>query len=126
MSSDGDDRRTFFGFEIFHSGIFWARKILIYVGFFCVFKTFCIMLLMKQKMFFGVSNVVSEKALAAIRHRFFFGGGGLNFVQGLLGFVKNCIFFLFLSTFDHPRNLKSGVPPPPYNWVPQKELLDSK
>ena len=35
------------------------------------------MLLMKQKMFFGVSNVVSEKALTAIRHRFFFGGGGL-------------------------------------------------
>ena len=34
MSSDGDDRRTFLGFEIFHSGIFWARKILIYVGFF--------------------------------------------------------------------------------------------
>ena len=32
------------------------------------------MLLMKQKMFFGVSNVVSEKALTAIRHKFFFGG----------------------------------------------------
>ena len=95
MSSDGDDRRTFFGFEIFHPGIFWARKILIYVGFFCVFKTFCIMLLMKQKMFFGVSNVVSEKALTAIRHRFFFWGGGGYFVQGLLGFVRNCIFFYF-------------------------------
>ena len=87
MSSDWDDRRTFFGFEIFDSGIFWVKKILIYVGFvFCVFKTFCIMLLMKQKMFLGVSNVVSEKALTAIRHRFFWGAGGLNFVQGFLGF----------------------------------------
>ena len=34
MSSDGDDQRTFFGFEIFDSGIFGLRKILIYVGFF--------------------------------------------------------------------------------------------
>ena len=41
------------------------------------------MLLMKQKMFFGVSNVVSEKALTAIRHRFFFlGGGGVKFCAG--------------------------------------------
>ena len=76
MSSDGDDQRTFFGFEIFDSGIFGVRKILIYVVFFCVFKTFCIMLLMKQKMFLGVSNVVTGKALTAIRHRFFFGGEG--------------------------------------------------
>ena len=40
------------------------------------------MLLMKQKMFFGVSNVVSEKALTAIRHRFFFEGGGVKFCAG--------------------------------------------
>ena len=26
ISSDGDDRRIFFGFEIFDSGIFWVRK----------------------------------------------------------------------------------------------------
>ena len=73
------------------------------------------MLLMKQNMFLGVSRVVSEKALTAIRHREFLisaGGGG-----GEKG---------FLSAFEHPRNLKSGVPRPPENWVPQKELLDSK
>ena len=37
------------------------------------------MLLMKQNMFLGVSRVVSEKALTAIRHREFLisaGGGG--------------------------------------------------
>ena len=26
ISSDGDDRRIFFGFEIFDSGNFWVRK----------------------------------------------------------------------------------------------------
>ena len=51
-----------------------------------------LMLLMKQKMFLGVSSVVSEKALTNIRHGyiyiffFFCGGGGLIFVQGFLGF----------------------------------------
>ena len=45
-----------------------VRKILIYVGIFFRIEnilklSFCIMLLMKQKMFLGVSSVVSEKAL---------------------------------------------------------------
>ena len=51
--------------------------------------SFCIMLVMKHKMFFGVSSVVSEKALTNIRHGYtyiFFFGGGLIFVQGFLGF----------------------------------------
>ena len=51
--------------------------------------SFCIMLVMKQKMFLGVSSVVSEKALTNIRHGyiyFFRRAGGLIFVQGFLGF----------------------------------------
>ena len=38
--------------------------------------SFCIMLVMKQKMFLGVSSVVSEKALTNNRHRNVFGGVG--------------------------------------------------
>ena len=55
------------------------------------------MLVMKQKMFLGVSSVVSEKALTNIRHGyFFFGGGrGLIFVQGFLGFCKKPYWFFF-------------------------------
>ena len=34
ISSDGDDQRIFFGFEIFDSRIFWSRKI--WQVFFCV------------------------------------------------------------------------------------------
>ena len=50
--------------------------------------SFCIsMLLMKQKMFLGVSSVISEKAFIDIRHGIF-SGGGLIFVQG---------FFVFCS-----------------------------
>ena len=47
------------------------------------------MSVMKQKMFLGVSSVVSEKALTNIRHGYiyiFFLGGGVIFVQGFLGF----------------------------------------
>ena len=73
-----------------------VTKILISVGIFLRIQnnlklSFCIMLVMKHKMFFGVSSVVSEKALTNIRHGytyiyFFFGGGGLIFVRGFLGF----------------------------------------
>ena len=38
--------------------------------------SFCIMLLMKQKMFLGVSSVDGEKAFIDIRHEIFSGGGG--------------------------------------------------
>ena len=47
------------------------------------------MLLMKQKMFLGVSSVFNGKALTDIRHGFFFlagGGEGFLFVQGFFGF----------------------------------------
>ena len=38
--------------------------------------SFCIMLLMKQKMFLGVSSVDGEKAFIDIRHGIFSRGGG--------------------------------------------------
>ena len=49
-------------------GFFLVKKILIYVGIFWRIQnilklSFCKMLLMKKKMFLGVSSVVSEKAL---------------------------------------------------------------
>ena len=44
--------------------------------------SFCMMLLMKQKMFLGVSSVVSEKAFIDIRHGIF-SGGGVNFCAGI-------------------------------------------
>ena len=79
-----------------------VTKILIYVGIFLRIQnnlklSFCIMLVMKQKIFLGVSSVVSEKALTNIGHGyFFFGGGrGLIFVQGFLGFCKKPYWFFF-------------------------------
>ena len=45
-------------------------------------------------------------------------GGGVIFVQGFCGFCKKPYGFFFggegwfLSAFEHPRNLKSGVPHP--------------
>ena len=45
--------------------------------------SFCIMLLMKQKMFLGVSSVDGEKAFIDIRHEIFSGGGGGNFCAGI-------------------------------------------
>ena len=47
--------------------------------------SFCIMLLMKQKMFLGVSSVDGEKAFIDIRHGIF-SGGGVIFVQGFFAF----------------------------------------
>ena len=44
--------------------------------------SFCMMLLMKQKMFLGVSSVVSEKAFIDIRHGIF-SGGGVNCCAGI-------------------------------------------
>ena len=96
--------KDLFGFEIFDSGIFSLTKVLIYVGIFWRIQNilklpFCIMLLMKQKMFLGVSSV-SWVFWGFVRNYGFFSGGG--------GEVW------FLSTFEHPRNLKSGVPPSPW------------
>ena len=129
--------KDFFEFEIFDSGIIFIRKILIHVGIFLRIQnnlklSFCIKLVMKQKMFLGVSSVVSEKAFIDIRHGIF-SGGGVNFSAGIfLRFVRNPMDFFqggegwFLSAFEHPCNLKSGVLPPPENRVPQKKLLHSK
>ena len=44
------------------------------------------MLLMKQKMFLGVSSVDGEKAFIDIRHGIFSGGGGGIFVKGFFAF----------------------------------------
>ena len=81
ISFDGDDRRIFVGFKIFDSAIFFVRKILIYAAIFLRIQnnlklSFCIMLLMKQKMFLGVSSVDGEKVFIDIRHGIFSGGGG--------------------------------------------------
>ena len=55
--------------------------------------SFCIKLVMKQKMFLGVSSVVSEKAFIDIRHGIF-SGGGVNFSAGIfLRFVRNPMDF---------------------------------
>ena len=80
ISFDGDDRRIFVGFKIFDSAIFFVRKILIYAAIFLRIQnnlklSFCIMLLMKQKMFLGVSSVDGEKAFIDIRHGIFSGRG---------------------------------------------------
>ena len=59
---------------------------------------FCIMSVMKQKMFLGVSSVVSKKALTNIRHRyifFFFGGGGVNFCAGIFGVLLETLLVFF-------------------------------
>ena len=48
--------------------------------------SFSIKLVMKQKMFLGVSSVVSEKAFIDIRHGIFSGGGELIFLQGFFAF----------------------------------------
>ena len=98
--------------------------------------SFCIMLVMKHKMFFGVSSVVSEKALTNIRHGytyiFFFGGGGLLLCRDFWGFVRNPIGFfrgggglIFVRIRASP-SLEIRSTPSPENWVPQKELLHSK
>ena len=83
--------KDFFEFEIFDSGIIFITKILIHVGIFLRIQnnlklSFCIKLVMKQKMFLGVSSVVSEKAFIDIRHGIFSGGGELIFLQGFFAF----------------------------------------
>ena len=70
--------KDFFEFEIFDSGIIFIRKILFHVGIFWRIQnnlklSFCIKLVMKQKMFLGVSSVVSEEAFIDIRHGIFSG-----------------------------------------------------
>ena len=55
--------------------------------------SFCIKLVMKQKMFLGVSSVVSEKAFIDIRHGIF-SGGGVNFSAGIF-----CVLLETLWTF---------------------------
>ena len=90
--------KDLFGFEIFDSGIFSLRKVLIFQN---ILKlSFCIMLLMKQKMFLGVPSVswVFGVLLETL----------WSFFKGVGGEIW------FLSTFEHPRNLKSGVPPSPW------------
>ena len=43
----------------------------------------------------------------------FLGGGSFS-SRGFLGFVRTYFGgFRFLPPFNHPRHLKSGVPPPP-------------
>ena len=126
----------FFWVWNFRFRYFFVRKILIYVEIFLRIQnnlklSFCIILLMKQKMFLGVSSVDGEKAFIDIRHGIF-SGGGLILCRDFLRFVRNPMdFFLrwegwFLSAFEHLCNLKSGVPPPPETRVPQKKLLHSK
>ena len=58
------------------------------------------MLVMKHKMFFGVSSVVSEKALTNIRHGYtyiyiFFFGGGVNFCAGIFGVLLETLLVFF-------------------------------
>ena len=77
----------FFGFEIFDSGIFLVRKILIYAAIFLCIQnnlklSLCIMLLMKQKMFLGVSSVDGEKAFIDILYGIF-SAWGVNFFAGI-------------------------------------------
>ena len=79
--------RDFFGFEIFDSGIFLVRKILIYAAIFLCIQnnltlSLCMMLLMKQKMFLGVSSVDGEKAFIDILHGIF-SAWGVNFCAGI-------------------------------------------
>ena len=64
----------------FFFGTFSVRKSLIYVGIFLRIQnnlklSFCIILLMKQKIFLGVSSA-----------SWFFLGGAFIFVQGFFGF----------------------------------------
>ena len=113
----------FFGVWNFLFRYFFVSKILFYVGIFLRIQnnlrlSFCITLLMKQKMFFNVSSVVGEKASIDIRHGIF--SGGLIFVQGFFlrfNLLETLSIFSggegwFLSTFEHPSNLKSGKPLP--------------
>ena len=77
----------FFWVWNFRFRYFFVRKILIYVEIFLRIQnnlklSFCIILLMKQKMFLGVSSVDGEKAFIDIRHEIF-SGGGVNFCAGI-------------------------------------------
>ena len=56
------------------------------------------MLLMKQKMFLGVSSVFNGKALTDIRHGFFFlagGGGGVPFCAGIFWVLLGTLWIFF-------------------------------
>ena len=115
--------KDFLGFEILDSGICLGRKtwqLLFFLeggggwftsGFFLRIQknlmSLCIMLLMKHKMFLGVSSF--ENSAWDI---FFVGGGGggLLFSPGifsvLLETLGTLVDFWFLPPFDHPRHLK--------------------
>ena len=56
--------------------------------------SFCIILLMKQKMSLGVSSVDGEKAFIDIRHGIF-SGGELILCRDFLRFVRNPMDFFF-------------------------------
>ena len=89
-----------FGFEIFNSGIFLV-SISFTWGFFAYSKQFevvILMLLMKQKMFLGVSSVS------------FFGGWGEFCPHSIIPSLE----------------IRSTHPPPPENWVTKQELLRLK
>ena len=55
------------------------------------------MSVMKQKMFLGVSSVVSEKALTNIRHGYIyiFFWGGVNFCAGIFGVLLETLLGFF-------------------------------
>ena len=61
--------------------------------------SFCIMFLMKQKMFLGVSSVNGEKAFIDIRHGFF-GGRGVNFCAGIFWVLLETLWIIFSGAGD--------------------------
>ena len=60
---------------------------------------FYIMLLMKQKMFLGVSSVDGEKAFSDIRHGIF-SGGGVNFCAGIFCVSLETQWIIFRGGVD--------------------------
>ena len=110
ISSDGDDRGIFLGLKVSIPGFCWVGKFgkLYFCGwfdsrsnFFAYSKqsevAFCIMVLMKQETLLGVLRVVRIQKARKFGMGFFL--GGVNFCSR--------VFF----SLDHPRHLKSRVPP---------------
>ena len=126
----------FFWVWNFRFRYFFVRKILIYVGIFLGIQnnlklSFCIMLLMKQKMFLGVSSVVIEKAFIDIRHGIF-SGGGANFCAGIFCVLLETLWIFsrgwkadFCPHSSIPLSLIRSTPSP---WEPgaTEEVVTSK